>query len=71
MSSSLETDLPSIRYIQNLIRNSKEVEVLLVTGEKVAGKIRWQDPLCLCVGESTESSTLIWRQAIAAIKPRS
>ncbi|OLP16539.1 RNA-binding protein hfq [Leptolyngbya sp. 'hensonii'] len=71
MSLELETGLPSVRLIQNLIREGKEVEIQLVTGNKISGKIRWQDPYCLCLSDTAEQTTLIWRQSIACIQLKS
>ena len=70
MSSELETGLPSIRQIQNLIRDNKEVELKLATGDLLAGKLRWQDQHCLCLIDQYDQSTLVWRQAIVYLKPK-
>ena len=71
MSSELETGLPSIRFIQKLIREGKEVEVQMLTSEKLFGKIQWQDNECLCLSDQAEQKSLLWREAIAYIKPKS
>lgn len=70
MSSELETGLPSVRQFQNFIRDGNEVELKLMTGDLLTGKIRWQDPHCFCLSDQYDQPTIIWRQAIAFIKPK-
>jgi host factor-I protein len=70
MTSELETGLPSVRQIQSLIRDTQEVELKLVTGDLLAGKLRWQDQHCLCLVDQYDQPTLVWRQAIVYLKPR-
>lgn len=70
MALELETELPSIRQIQTMIREEKEVEVKLLTGDLLTGKIRWQDPLCVCLLDHYDQPTIVWRQAIAYFKPK-
>lgn len=70
MTAELETGLPSIRQIQNLIRETKEVELKLVTGDLLAGKIRWQDSHCISLTDQYDQDTIVWRQAIVYLKPR-
>lgn len=66
----LETELPSIRKIQSLIKDKQEVEVKLLTNDLLAGKLFWQDTICVCIIDSQEQQTMIWKQAIAYIKPK-
>ncbi len=70
MAVELETGLPSVRQIQTLIREGQEVELKLLTGDLLAGKVRWQDNYCMCLVDQYDQPTLIWRQAIAYLKPR-
>ncbi len=70
MTAELETALPSIRQIQNLIRDGKEVELKLVTGDLLAGKISWQDNYCISLTDQYDQPTIVWRQAIVYLKPR-
>jgi host factor-I protein len=70
MATELETGLPSIRQIQTLIKDEKEVELKLVTGDLLAGKIRWQDIHCLSLTDQYDQQTIVWRQAIVYLKPR-
>lgn len=68
--AELETGLPSVRQIQNLIKDKQDVELKLLTQELLVGKIRWQDPDCLCLTDQYDQPTLVWRQAIAYLKPK-
>ncbi len=70
MATELETELPSIRQIQNLIREEQEVEFKLVTGDLLSGKIRWQDNYCIALTDQYDQVTIVWRQAIVYLKPR-
>ncbi|MBF2026532.1 MAG: RNA chaperone Hfq [Oscillatoriales cyanobacterium C42_A2020_001] len=70
MTAELETGLPSVRQVQNLIRDAKEVELKLVTGDLLAGKIRWQDSHCISLTDQYDQDTIVWRQAIVYLKPR-
>jgi len=67
---SLDTTQPGIRHIQNLIRHSTAVRVLLINGSELEGTLRWQDLryLALCPAEA-QPLTLINRDAVAVIRP--
>lgn len=67
--SELNTGLPGIRRIQRSIQNQQKVEIKLSTGDVLKGKVRWQDPECLCLLDEADHETLIWRQSIAYLKP--
>jgi host factor-I protein len=70
MTVELETGLPSVRQVQNLIKDEKEVELKLITGDLLSGKIRWQDNICICLVDHYDQPTIVWRQAIVYLKPR-
>lgn len=70
MSAELETTLPSVRQVQTLIRESKEVELKLITNDLLTGKIRWQDTDCICLVDHYDQPTVVWRQAIVYMKPK-
>ncbi len=70
MSLELETGLPSIRQIQTIIREEKEVELKVSTGDVLVGKIRWQDQYCICLLDQYDQPTIVWRQAIVYVKPK-
>jgi host factor-I protein len=70
MTAELETGLPSVRQIQTLIREEKEVELKLITNDLLTGKMRWQDQHCICLFDHYDQPTIIWRQAIVYMKPK-
>lgn len=70
MTTELETGLPSIRQIQNMIRETREVELKLVTGDLLTGKVRWQDAHCISLIDQYDQDTIVWRQAIVYLKPK-
>ena len=69
--AELETGLPSVRQIQGFIKQGQEVELKLITQDLLSGYIRWQDQHCLCLNTQDGVPTIIWRHAIAYIKPQS
>ena len=70
MKSEFDTTLPSIRQVQTLIKEATIVELKLVSGDLLTGKIGWQDQNCLCLLDQNDQSTIVWRQAIAYLKPK-
>ena len=71
MTSEFDTALPSIRQVQTLIKNAIIVELKLVTGDLLTGKLGWQDQNCICLLDENNQPTTIWRHAIAYLKPKS
>lgn len=70
MSSEFDINLPSVRQVQNTIKDQKQVELKITTGDVLTGKLVWQDPFCICLRDDSNQQTLIWRNAIAYIKPQ-
>jgi host factor-I protein len=65
----LDTTLPSVRHVQELIRIRTPVNVVLLSGQEIDGTIRWQDNHFLAI--STEPGTpllLLNRDAIATLR---
>ncbi len=71
MANEFDPALPSIRQVQMLIKEAKAVELKLVTGDLLTGRIGWQDQYCLCLLDENNQPTTVWRQAIAYLKPKS
>ncbi|HIK44294.1 MAG TPA: RNA-binding protein hfq [Leptolyngbyaceae cyanobacterium M65_K2018_010] len=70
MSQEFTTGLPSARQVQNLIRDKKTVEVKLLTGDLITGRVIWQDPHCICVEAGEQEIHQIWKQGIGFLKYR-
>ncbi len=70
MASEFDAALPSIRQVQKLIKEATIVELKLMTGDLLTGKISWQDQNCLCLINENNQPTTVWRHAIAYIKAR-
>jgi len=68
MTSEFDTNLPSLRQVQSMIKAQRRVEIKLTSGEVINGKVRWQDPHCIALIDDSNQQTLIWRQALAYIK---
>jgi len=67
--SEFETGLPSVRLIQSYIKDKEQVEIKLLTGDLLAGRIFWQDHSCICLLDPSDQQILISRPAIAYVKP--
>ncbi len=68
--AELDTGIPSVRQIQGLIKDGKEVEVKLITQDVLIGQLVWQDTDCICLTTHDGLRTIIWRHAIAYMKPQ-
>ncbi|MCC5666538.1 RNA chaperone Hfq [Nostoc sp. CHAB 5784] len=70
MLTEFDTTLPSIRQVQNLIKQTTPVELKLLTQDVLTGKVVWQDPQCICIADENSQQITVWKQAIAYIKPK-
>ena len=61
----LDTTLPSVRHVQELIRIRTPVNVVLVSGQEFDGIIRWQDSHFLAM--STEPGTPLLLISLPAV----
>jgi host factor-I protein len=68
MITEFDTSLPSIRQVQNLIKEGASVQIKLLTGDLLTGKMIWQDVQCLCYLDDQNQQITVWKQAIAYIK---
>jgi host factor-I protein len=68
--SEFNTDLPSIRKVQDFIKEKQEVELKLITDDLIVGKLLWQDHNCFYLVDQYEKPILIWRQALVYLKPK-
>jgi host factor-I protein len=65
----LDTTLPSVRHVQELIRIRTPVNVVLLSGSELDGIIRWQDNHYLALNvEPGAPLILINREAIALLR---
>jgi host factor-I protein len=71
MITEFDTSLPSIRQVQTLIKEGASIQIKLLTGDLVTGKMIWQDVQCLCCVDEHNQQITVWKQAIAYIKPNS
>ncbi len=68
--AEFDTGIPSVRLVQQWIKEKKQIEVKLSTDEVLLGNIIWQDPQCLYLIDDSQQNTLIWRQALVCLKPQ-
>ena len=67
--SQFDLGLPSVRQVQDLIKDQQEVELKLITNDLLVGRLIWQDSNCVCLSTPNNPSILIWRQALIYVKP--
>ncbi len=68
--AEFQTGLPSTRQVQTAIREKKDVELKLLTDDLIVGKVSWQDQDCICIVDHYDQPTIVWRHAIAYLKPK-
>ncbi len=66
--NQFDTGLPSIRQVQALIRDQKQVELKLTTGDTLTGLVSWQDVNAICVKGAAGDDMILMRGAIAYVK---
>ena len=65
----LDTSLPSIRHLQDLIRNHQLVQIKITTGESLEGVLAWQDVHYLALREPMgESLLMINRESVVLVR---
>lgn len=70
MITEFDTSLPSVRQIQNLIQQAATIQLKLLTGDTLTGKVIWQDAQCVCLVDENSQQTTVWKQAIAYIRSK-
>ncbi|BAY38973.1 hypothetical protein NIES2111_33230 [Nostoc sp. NIES-2111] len=68
--TEFDTSLPSIRQVQNLIKQAVAVEFKLLTGDVITGRVLWQDPNCVCIADENSHQFTISKPAIAYFHPK-
>ncbi|NJK37372.1 MAG: RNA-binding protein hfq [Oscillatoriales cyanobacterium RM2_1_1] len=68
--SEFNTTLPSIRQVQTWIKEKRSIEIKLVTSDTLVGTILWQDQNCICLQSNQTQAMVVYRQAIAYLKPQ-
>lgn len=68
MITEFDTSQPSIRQVQNLIQQAVTIQIKLLTGDILNGKIIWQDSQCVCLINKNSQQTIVWKHAIAYIQ---
>jgi host factor-I protein len=71
MITEFDTSLPSTRQLQNLIKQAASTEIKLLTGDILTGRVTWQDQYSVCLVDDNSQQVMIWKQAIAYLKPLS
>jgi host factor-I protein len=65
----LDTSLPSVRHVQELIRNRTMVRLVMVGGQELEGTVRWQDNDFLALRQDASLPlVLVNRNAISLLR---
>ena len=65
----LDTSLPSVRHVQELIRNRTMVRLVMVGGQELEGTVRWQDNDFLALRQDASLPlVLVNRNAISVLR---
>jgi host factor-I protein len=65
----LDTTLPSVRHIQELIRNRTTVRVTMQGGQELEGTLKWQDNHFLALRQdATLPLVLLSRDGVAVLR---
>jgi host factor-I protein len=65
----LDTSLPSVRHVQELIRNRTMVRLVMVGGQELEGTVRWQDNDFLALRQDASLPlVLVNRNAITVLR---
>ena len=65
--SSLDTDQPSTRHIQDLIRQKVPVVIQVIGGQQLEGRIQWQDADYLALNSGDGSPLILIHRASASL----
>lgn len=65
----LDTTLPSVRHLQELIRSRTLVRLVTLGGQELEGTIQWQDPHFLALRQAgSQPLVLVNRDAVAVLR---
>lgn len=66
--TDFDTGLPSVRFVQKLIKDKTPIELKTLSNEVFQGTILWQDAQCICLQDSGNRQSLLWKQAVMYIR---
>ncbi|HEY9706399.1 MAG TPA: RNA-binding protein hfq [Allocoleopsis sp.] len=68
--AEFDTNLPSIRQLIKLIQTKAELEIKLVTGDVLVGRILWQDInyICIIPSDDNQKQFIVPRNVITYLK---
>lgn len=69
MGLEMDTSLPSTRFLQSYVKDNTPLEVQTMTGDRVTGRMAWQDPVYFCLIDDREQQYFLSRQHVVCIKP--
>ncbi|MBO9997904.1 MAG: RNA-binding protein hfq [Cyanobacteria bacterium SID2] len=69
MAIEFDTSLPSIRIFQAYVQEKTHLEVQLTTGDRIQGRLLWQDPVYLCFSDDNNQQYFINRNGLVYLRP--
>ena len=68
--ATFDLTLPSVRLLQQWIRRQRAVVMVLHQGQRLEGRLLWQDPMMLALQlPDNQEPVLVQRQSVALIHP--
>lgn len=55
---------PSVAELQKLVREKQQIELLLITGDKKSGFLRWFDDSAFCLSQANNETMTLLRSAV-------
>jgi host factor-I protein len=66
--TDFDTGLPSVRFVQKMIKDKTPVEIKTLANEVFVGTVLWQDSQCICLQGSDNRQCLLWKQAMMYLR---
>jgi len=67
-TTEFDISLPSIKQLQNWIKQTTTVEFKLLSGDLITGRVFWQDHNCVSILDGDGKQITVWKHAIAYMK---
>lgn len=66
--SEFNINLPSVRLLQEHLRTKQVLEVKMMNGDLITGKLLWQDPNGFFFETNEGSKVFLWLHGVASIR---
>ncbi len=66
--TDFDTGLPSVRFVQKMIKEKTPIELKTLSNEVFQGTVLWQDVHCICLQGSDNRQSVLWKQAVMYVR---